>query len=118
MIRFLPTILVLAVDIYALVDVLTIHEWRIKSLNKFGWVVIILVLPLIGAILWFTIGRERTEQAEREAGTHRIGPPRVLAPDDDPVFLQNTSRLQEQEERIRRLEAELKALGDEKKSDE
>jgi hypothetical protein len=37
-----------------------------------------------------------------------------VAPDDDPVFLRNASRIEEQDERIRRLEAELKALNDDK----
>jgi hypothetical protein len=116
MIRFLPAIVVLAIDIYALVDVISIHEWRIKSLNKIAWVFIILVLPLLGAILWFAIGKERRErEKDSVAGNdaRRYDTPRTLAPDDDPVFLKNATRFEDQEARIRRLEAELKALDDE-----
>jgi hypothetical protein len=114
MVRYLPALIVLAIDIYALVDVLSSHEWRIKTLNKFAWVVIILLLPLIGAILWFTLGRERTERPDQ--GT--FGDPRrssaPVGPDDDPVFLRNATRFEEQEARIRKLEEELKALDDDK----
>jgi hypothetical protein len=101
-----------AVYIYALVDAISIHEWRIKSLNKAAWVLIILVLPLVGAILWFTIGKLGAHDARGEGGGARRTPPRVLAPDDDPAFLRKASRFEEQEARIRELEAELKALDD------
>jgi hypothetical protein len=118
MVRLLLPFLVLAIDIYALVDVITVHEWRIKALNKFAWVVIILFLPLIGAILWFTIGKVHGEPSDDNAGrgrdARRYDTPRTLAPDDDPAFLHNATQFEEQAARIRRLEAELKALDDEK----
>ncbi len=98
-----------AVYIYALVDAISIHEWRIKSLNKGLWVLIILLLPLIGALLWFTIGKSRGD----EQGTaKRRDARRPLAPDDDPAFLRNATVFEEQQARIRQLEAELKALDD------
>jgi hypothetical protein len=30
----------------------------VKHLPKFGWVILVVLLPLIGTLLWFTIGRE------------------------------------------------------------
>jgi hypothetical protein len=116
LIRSLPVILVFAIDIFALVDVIISQDSRFKSLNKLAWILIILFIPLIGAILWFTLGRERPVPPNSGSGhdTRRYDTPRVLAPDDDPVFLHNATRFEEQEARIRRLEAELKALDDEK----
>jgi hypothetical protein len=108
MIRFIGPILVLAIDIYALVDVILTDPYRIKSLNKFFWVVIILLLPLIGAILWFAIGKEHGQSARPQQRMRAIGP------DDDPAFLRNARRLEEQDERIRRLEQELADLDDDK----
>ncbi|MCU1508912.1 MAG: hypothetical protein JWQ12_1177 [Glaciihabitans sp.] len=108
MIRLIFPLVALAVDIYALVDVITSDEWRIRNLNKIAWVFIILFLPLLGAILWFTIGKQHGSNS-----SDRGGQPRTVAPDDDPTFLHNVDRFEQQEARIRRLEQELAALDDE-----
>jgi hypothetical protein len=98
-----------ALYVYALVDSITIHDSRIKSLNKASWIFIIIILPLIGSILWLTIGKARGSEpvTSRQRDARR-----PLAPDDDPEFLRNATRAEEQEARIRQLEAELKALDD------
>jgi hypothetical protein len=103
---------IVAVYIYALIDAISIQRSRVKSLNKAAWVLIILVLPLIGSILWFMIGKRGAHEPQ-PSGSRRERP-RVLAPDDDPAFLRNATRFEEQEARIRQLEAELKALDDDK----
>jgi hypothetical protein len=109
MVRLILPFLFVAVDIYALVDVIVSDEWRVRNLNKISWVFIILLLPLLGAILWFTIGKERGPSTSGDRG----GEPRRIAPDDDPNFLHNVDRFEAQEARIRRLEQELAALDDE-----
>ena len=100
----------LALLIFCLVDVISIYESRIKTLNKIAWVFIIILVPVVGPILWLVIGKER--RADRPA--ERARDARPVAPDDDPEFLRNADRFESQEARIRRLEAELKALNDEK----
>lgn len=57
-------LLVLVVMVVALVDAITRRDDQVKHLPKFAWVIFIVLLPLIGSILWFTIGREY--QARRE----------------------------------------------------
>jgi hypothetical protein len=101
----------LALLIFCLVDVISIYESRIKSLNKIVWVFIIILLPFIGPILWLTMGKLR-RNAERPV----VAPPSrgPVGPDDDPAFLRNATRYDDQEARIRQLEAELKALNDDK----
>jgi hypothetical protein len=49
---------------------------EVRVLRKFLWIILILVLPVIGALLYLTIGRP-------------IGKPEPtqIAPDDDPEFL-------------------------------
>ncbi len=113
-VRVLIPFIVLAIDIYALVDIITIVETRIKALNKFAWVLLVIVLPLVGAILWFVLGKENSNNPDDRRGrdSRRYDTPRTLGPDDDPVFLNNAGRFEEQEKRIARLEAELKALDD------
>jgi Phospholipase_D-nuclease N-terminal len=100
----------LALLIFCLVDVISIYESRIKVLNKITWVFIIILLPVLGPILWLVIGKDRSANRPAE----RARDARPLAPDDDPEFLRRAEAHESQEARIRRLEAELKALNDDK----
>ncbi|AXH34614.1 hypothetical protein DVJ78_03545 [Humibacter sp. BT305] len=50
--------LLLALMIGALVDIIRRDEGQIKHLPKVVWVLLVVFLPLIGTVLWFTIGRE------------------------------------------------------------
>ena len=101
----------LALLIFCLVDVISIYETRIKTLNKIAWVFIIILLPILGPILWLTLGKLRRDESSTPA---RLRDARPAAPDDDPVFLRNASKMKDQDARIRELEAELKALNDDK----
>lgn len=105
---FIIPFLVIAVDIFAIVDLALTEPRRIRALNKFLWVLIIIVVPVIGAILWFTLGKDRND---------RGGERRTIAPDDDPSFLRNIRRDEDQDERIRRLEQELADLDDDPPKD-
>ncbi len=103
-------VIVLAAMIFALVDLLRIEESRVRAFPKPLWIVVIVLLPLIGAILWFVLGRDR---GDRPRSVSRP------APDDDPAFLGRINReterdaqLREQEQRIKKLEQELAALDD------
>jgi hypothetical protein len=97
-----------ALDVFAIVDLVLIDDRRVRALNKVIWVILVLLLPIIGAILWFTVGRGR-----RDSGAQG----RAVAPDDDPSFLHNLRRDEEQDERIRRLEQELADLDDDPPKD-
>ena len=55
------SILVLALMIGALIDVITRDDSQVKHLPKMVWVIIVVLLPLIGSILWFILGREYGE---------------------------------------------------------
>jgi hypothetical protein len=100
----------LALLIFCLVDVISIYDSRIKSLSKIAWVFIIILLPILGPILWLTLGRMRGGEDDT---VNRISKSRApKGPDDDAEFLRNASRHEDQEARIRQLEAELKALND------
>ncbi|MCY7413210.1 MAG: PLD nuclease N-terminal domain-containing protein [Salinibacterium sp.] len=93
----------LVVDVFAIVDLVLIDRRRIRAFNKFVWVIIIVAVPFVGALLWFIVGRGRADKAGQE---------RSLAPDDNPAFLKNLRRDEEQDARIRRLEQELAELDD------
>jgi len=54
----LLSLLVLALMIGALIDVIMRDESQVKHLPKMVWIILIILLPLIGGILWFALGRE------------------------------------------------------------
>ena len=52
----LISILILAIDIIAILDLL---KRKMKVEMKIVWVLVILLLPLLGPLLYFVIGRKR-----------------------------------------------------------
>lgn len=116
MVRLLIVGIVAAVAfvVYALIHCLTSPRGEVRALNKPLWALIILVLPVVGGVLWFVMGRGRRSG---QGATRR-----TLAPDDDPEFLgssrQGPSDLDREttDERIRRLERELADLDDDDKT--
>ena len=52
------SILIIALMIFALIDVITRDDSQVKFLPKMVWVIIVILLPLIGSALWFGLGRE------------------------------------------------------------
>lgn len=110
-VRYLPFLIAAAVLIFTIVDIALIDRTRVKGVPKLIWVLIVLVLPIIGAVLWFFLGRERLSERGTNGRAVRRGP---RAPDDDPEFLRKLSREQAQEERIRDLEERLREIDDDK----
>lgn len=64
--------------VFAVVDCALTERRRVRALPRWAWIVIALVLPVIGPLLWLIVGR----------GPARARPVRrVIGPDDDPSFL-------------------------------
>lgn len=57
----LISILIVALMIGALIDIITRDDSQVKYMPKMVWIIIAILLPLIGSILWFTLGREYGE---------------------------------------------------------
>ncbi len=85
--------------VYTIVDCSVQPASRHRGVSKPIWILIVVFLPVLGGLLWLTVGRVRrsTIVARR-------------APDDDPEFLEKIGTLSDQDERIRRLEEELALL--------
>lgn len=104
----------LAVTIYALIECIRTPSSDVRSISKLAWILAIVLLPLVGAVLWFWLGRPRPE---RPAGPARPGsrPSRPSSPDDDADFLRELERQRRKKAREaeeRRRERELRALED------
>jgi hypothetical protein len=106
MLRVVVVVAVLVVFVYGLVDVIRTDRRQTKGISKPAWIVVQIVLPVIGAVLWFLIGRPRGTGPSPVSYSHPI------APDDDPDFLRNLEirrRNQAEAERLRKLKREMDA---------
>lgn len=110
---FLP-LLEIGLLIYALIECIQTPNELVRNLPKWGWVVLIVFIPLIGSITWFFAGRPRFDQYGQPIGygypgEHHHGAPRVVGPDDDPEFLAQLKQIDvEHEETLRRWEEDLR----------
>ena len=103
------SVAMLALTIYVLVDIITSDEWRIKNLNKFAWIIIVILLPLIGSILWFVVGKQWDQPSEAVSfGDPRRAPQPVVV-EDDAAAIEREIEFHEKQAEIRRLEAQLRA---------
>lgn len=106
------TLATLALMIFALVSVITSDDWQVKYLPKFAWVLLIIFLPLLGSILWLLLGKDRAISGRPEKPWTPRAEPRQPIVIDDEVAIENEIAYHENQARIRRLEAELKARRD------
>jgi Phospholipase_D-nuclease N-terminal len=126
MLRVLFYAIPLVLAIYAIVDCLQTPDSELRGLPRFGWLVLIVLFPIIGSVVWLLAGRARGG-AERPrlawptvpgAGAPEQQRParRMVAPDDDPEFLSQLARsnrehdalLERWEEDLRRRESDLR----------
>lgn len=102
--------------VLALISCLSAEDGEVRALPRFVWVILILLFPLVGSIVYFVAGRP--EQTAPRAGHWQPGngfpeasrPKRALAPDDDPEFLRTLHQktTQDDAELLRRWEEDLK----------
>ena len=95
---------IVAVMIYAIVDVAVTPASKVRGLPKPLWFVVLVVFPLIGAILWFIMGKGR-----RGATTKPVTPTDIVdrGPTSGPFSTESV------DDRIARLEEELRRLDEE-----
>ncbi|MBT1001281.1 PLDc N-terminal domain-containing protein [Paenarthrobacter sp. DKR-5] len=104
--RVLAAIALIALFVYGLVDCIRTDHRDVRAISKTAWIVVMVVLPVLGAVMWLIFGRPRGLQAPASYPGH------PTAPDDDPMFLRNleTRRRQQAEtERLRRIRGEIEA---------
>ncbi|MGN8027912.1 PLD nuclease N-terminal domain-containing protein [Microbacterium sp. 22242] len=93
--------------VFSIVDCIVQPASRHRGVPKGVWIAIVIVFPVIGGLLWFTLGRLRPGRSAAEE--------RYLPLDDEPGPQrrpQDRISDAEQERRIRELEAELARLDD------
>lgn len=81
MLRVLGVLVLVAMYISFIIDVLRTPRLEARTLPKMLWLALVVLIPLIGGIFWFFLGRPRPTSG---GVFRRRGP---IAPDDDPKFL-------------------------------
>ncbi len=106
MLRVVVAVAVLVVFVYGLIDVSRTDSSQTRGISKPAWIVVQIAIPVIGAVLWFLIGRPRSTGPAAVTYSH------PLAPDDDPDFLRNLEirrRNQAADDRLQKLKDEFDA---------
>ena len=120
----IPLILVsVGVMIYALIEAISTPSERVRIMPKGLWIVVIILVPLIGGVLWLLFGNQNSYLASTVQGFKKTtGPVRPTTPDDDEEFLRSldiqraqqkkAEELRKREEELRRREERLKGNND------
>ncbi len=82
MLRVAGALLAVALYIYFIIDVARTPRGETRTLPKFVWLLVVILLPLLGGVFWLALGRVWPARGSR-FGRGRA----PLAPDDDPTFL-------------------------------
>jgi hypothetical protein len=99
--------LVMVVWIGALIDVICCDEHRVRHLPKPLWLLLVLLVPLIGSVLWLLIGRPLPSgwsTPPRSSFPEYDRPGRHIAqrPDSDEEFLRRCRERADQQRRTAR----------------
>ncbi len=103
-------IVLLGFLLFCLLDVITTDGSQVRHLPKVAWIILVVLINPIGGIAWLFAGRPRAgdqptgarPRPNRPTGRGSLGSPRPsapMAPDDDPEFL---AELRRREEELRR----------------
>lgn len=112
-----------ALWLFCVIDVITTDESDCKHIPKMLWLVIVLLVPTIGSIVWLVLGRERSgfRSARQEITSsgrfpeyERPGRHIAARPDDDEEFLR---RCRERAEEQRRAARELRRKREQEEQD-
>jgi len=86
--KYLPTLLLVGLSVYCLIDCLQTRAEAVRNLPKLVWLLLIALLPLLGSVGWLLAGR--ADGQTRRDGRGPIRGPQ--GPDDDPDFLRGLGK--------------------------
>lgn len=117
MLRVLPALIELGLLVYALIDCIQTPEASVRNLPRWGWLILIILIPYIGPVAWLFAGRPLRSGAAQRGGPWPSGgsggsrgpgsgpgygpaggpggrrpPGPARGPDDDPDFLRGLGR--------------------------
>jgi hypothetical protein len=69
-------IVTLALWVFAIVDVITTDEGSCRNLPKVGWLLLVLLFPLVGSIAWLVAGKPHSFAGSARPGVFERHAPR------------------------------------------
>lgn len=111
MLRSLPFIIEVVLLVACLVDAVQTPSEQTRSLPRWTWILLIVLVPYAGPIAWLVAGRPRRGSAPAQPTWPTrdfAAQPRTIAPDDDPEFLRTLKRQNEHEAMLREWEEDLR----------
>ncbi len=94
MLRVIVVLIWFSLLVYALLDCAQTDQTRVRNLPKVVWLMLIVLAPFLGAVLWLVSGRPARGAPGHAAWprggtppTQRSRPPTPRGPDDDLEFL-------------------------------
>jgi hypothetical protein len=105
--RGVPVLVLVLLWLYCLFDAIDSDPARVRNLPKGAWVLIVLLFPDVGSVLWLVAGRPRGPARSLPYKGNTGVPPeydrpgRAVAqsPDDDAAFLEQLKRRAEEQRR-------------------
>lgn len=130
----LAGLIILVMSVYCVLDVITTDPRAARHLPKVMWLMVVLMVPLVGSLAWLLVGRPvpgataegaqpAAPQWDVRASDASAAPRRakggVVAPDDDPEFLDQLRRVNDEHERmLKQWEADLRKREDDLRGDD
>ncbi len=100
----------LVILVVALIDIIKTDDAAVRGLPKFAWVVLVVMIPLAGALVWLAVGRPTADERPRRQSAASSGfpeydhPGRYIPrdPEADREFLRQVRERAEQQRRTAR----------------
>lgn len=117
-----------ALMVGVLIDIIILDASKVRFLGKGLWIILVILLPLVGSVLWLALGREYSPAVSRGSSgdSFRRAAPAMPAEsrrdfvvrdaEAELAALDREIAAHERAERIRELEAELEAKRRDKRS--
>lgn len=111
--------LIVGLTLYTLLDAVRTPAHEARTLPKWLWVLVTLLFPVVGPLMWLILGRPKAQPAAGASrpgfGQRRSTPaPSVSSPDDDEEYLRWLKAKAERERRSREAESNNKQNSDHK----
>ena len=101
--------LIVGLTLYTLLDTVRTTAHEARTLPKWLWVLVTLLFPVVGPLMWLILGRPKAQPAagaRRGFGQrHNTPAPSVSSPDDDEEYLRWLKAKAERERRSREAES-------------
>lgn len=99
--------LIVVLWVFCVVDVILTRPDRARHLPKIGWLVLVLLFPLVGSVAWLVAGRPRAGRAPGPSATgfpeyDRPGRVAGVSPESDEEFLRRCRERAEEQRRRHR----------------